>query len=158
MKKEKTTKQLLGAWVCDLANRLINDCETPMTQSEAFRRAHLARELQENLGQGKVCFQYKKQNGDLREAYGTLRGGIDPEFDAYIEERRSKERRSKHEESLNFTYWDLEKKGFRTFSAARLVKIVAVAIPNYREIENYELHEFHELASADENLFSVCRA
>ena len=156
MKKEKTTKQLLGAWVFDHANAMIE--ELNMDRSEAFRRAHLARELVAALGQGKVCFQYKKQNGDLREAYGTLRRSIDPAFDKYVEERRSKERRSKHEESLNFTYWDLEKKGFRTFSAARLVKIVAVAIPNYREIENYELHEFHELASADENLFSVCRA
>ena len=127
MKKKKTTNKLLGAWVCDLANRLINDCETPMTRTEAFTKAHLARELLENLGKGKVCFQYKKKNGDLREAYGTLRGGIDPKFDKYVEERRSK-----HEDSLNFTYWDLKKHAFRTFSATSIVKIVAVAIPNYR--------------------------
>ena len=135
MKKEKTTKSLLGAWVCELANNLMNECETSMTRTEAFRRAHLARELLEKLGQGKVCFQYRKQDGELREAYGTLRAGIDPVFDKYVEERRSKERRSKHEDSLNFTYWDLEKNGFRTFSAARLVKIVAVAIPNYKTVE-----------------------
>ena len=143
MKKEKTTKSLLGAWVCELANNLMNECETPMTRTEAFRRAHLARELLEKLGQGKVTFQYEKQNGDLREDMGTLRWGIDPTTptrpprgEASVTPPR---RRRREPDSLNFTYWDLEKKGFRTFSAARLVKIIAVAIPNYRE---HDLIEF----------------
>ena len=35
MKKEKTTKQLEDAWVCELANRLMD--EGCMTRSEAFR-------------------------------------------------------------------------------------------------------------------------
>ena len=140
MKKEKTTKELEVAWVCMLANRLME--EACMTRSEAFRRAHLVRELLEKLGQGKVTFLYVKQNGEEREAMGTLRSGIDPVFDAYVYKDEAKT--NQQAESLNFTYWDLEKKGFRTFSAARLVKIVAVAIPNYREIENYELHELIE--------------
>ena len=138
MKKEKTTKSLLGAWVCELANNLMNECETPMTRTEAFRRAHLARELLEKLGQGKVTFEYKKKNGDLREAMGTLRWGIDPTTptrpprgeDSVTPSRR----RRREPDSLNFTYWDLEKHGFRTFSAARIVKIIAVAIPNYKEV------------------------
>ena len=141
MKKEKTTKSLLGAWVCYLANSLANECEKPMTMKDAFTQAHLTRELLENLGKGKVCFQYKKQNGELREAYGTLRRGIDTEFDAY--EYKDDVKTNQNAESLNFTYWDLEKKGFRTFSAARLVKIVAVAIPNYRD--DHEFHESREL-------------
>ena len=58
MKKEKTTKSLLGAWVCYLANSLANECEKPMTMKDAFTQAHLTRELLENLGKGKVCFQY----------------------------------------------------------------------------------------------------
>ena len=140
MKKEKTTKSLLGAWVCYLANSLANECEKPMTMKDAFTQAHLTRELLENLGKGKVCFQYRKQDGTLREAYGTLRRSIDAAFDAY--EYKDDVKTNQNAESLNFTYWDLEKKGFRTFSAARLVKIVAVAIPNYRE--NHELHELHE--------------
>ena len=138
MKKEKTTKEQLGAWVCDLANKLMD--EECITRSEAFKQAHLTRELLENLGKGKVCFQYKKQNGDSREAYGTLRRGIDPttptippQGEASVTHPRGRRRDL---ESLNFTYWDLEKKGFRTFSAARLVKIVAVAIPNYRTTTN----------------------
>ena len=140
MKKEKTTKSLLGAWVCYLANSLANECEKPMTMKDAFTQAHLTRELLENLGKGKVCFQYRKQDGTLREAYGTLRRGIDTEFDAYV--YKDDVKTNQNAESLNFTYWDLKKKGFRTFSAARLVKIVAVAIPNYRE--DHELHELHE--------------
>ena len=144
MKKEKTTNELLGAWVCDLANRVME--EECMTQSAAFRQAHLVRELLENLGKGKVCFQYRKQDESEREAFGTLRAGIDPATptkpprgEASVTPPRGRRRGV---DSLNFTYWDLEKKGFRTFSAARLVKIIAVAIPNYREHENHELIEF----------------
>ena len=135
MNKEKTTNELLGAWVCDLANKLME--EACMTRSNAFRQAHLVRDLLENLGKGKVCFQYRKQDESEREAFGTLRAGIDPVFDAYVYKNDVKT--NQHAESLNFTYWDLEKKGFRTFSAARLVKIIAVAIPNYRE---HDLIEF----------------
>ena len=149
MKKEKTTKSLLGAWVCELANKLMNECETPMTRTEAFRRAHLTRELLEKLGQGKVTFQYMKQDGELREAMGTLRWGIDPttpttppQGEASVTPPR---RRRREPDSLNFTYWDLEKHGFRTFSAARIVKIIAVAIPNYRENKEHKSHESHEL-------------
>ena len=112
-----------------------------LTRSEAFRKAHLTRELLENLGKGKVCFQYRKQDGTLREAYGTLRRGIDTEFDAYV--YKDDVKTNQNAESLNFTYWDLEKEGFRTFSAARIVKIIAVAIPNYRD--DHELHESREL-------------
>ena len=146
MKKEKTTKSLLGAWVCYLANSLANECEKPMTMKDAFTQAHLTRELLENLGKGKVCFQYRKQDGTLREAYGTLRRGIDtatpttpPRGEASVTPPR---RRRRGVDSLNFTYWDLEKHGFRTFSAARIVKIIAVEIPNYRE--DHELHESRE--------------
>ena len=139
-KKEKTTRELLGAWVCELANNLCNESEIPLPKNEAFRKAHMARKLLEGLGQGKVTFQYEKQDGTLREAQGTLRRGIDPVFDAY--EYKNDVRTNQNADSTNFTYWDLEKHGFRTFSALRIVKIIAVAIPNYKE---HELHESHEL-------------
>ena len=139
MNKEKQEEmRLLKSFVCSLAMRLYD--EESVSIKGAFKRAHLVRELLEKLGQGKVTFLYKKQNGDEREAQGTLRAGIDPVFDAYVYKNDVKT--NQHAESLNFTYWDLEKKGFRTFSAARLVKIIAVAIPNYREHENHELIEF----------------
>ena len=110
--------------------------EECVTRSDAFKRAYLVRDLLENLGQGKVTFQYMKQNGDEREAMGTLRMGIDPTTPTRPPQGEDSvtppRRRRREPDSLNFTYWDLEKKGFRTFSAARLVKIIAVAIPNYR--------------------------
>ncbi len=144
MKKKKTTNELLRAWVFGLANNLME--EGCMTRSEAFERAYLVKDLLEKLGQGKVCFQYRKQDESEREAFGTLRRGIDPATptkpprgEASVTPPRGRRRGV---DSLNFTYWDLEKKGFRTFSAARLVKIIAVAIPNYREHENHELIEF----------------
>ena len=134
-KNNQEEKNLMNRWVFDHANAMMD--EFNMNRSEAFRRAHLVRDLLEKLGQGKVCFQYRKQDGEEREAYGTLRAGIDPVFDAYVYKNDVKT--NQHAESLNFTYWDLEKKGFRTFSAARIVKIIAVAIPNYRE---HDLIEF----------------
>ena len=131
MKKEKTTKQLLGAWVCDLANRLINDSETPMTQSEAFRRAHLARELVAALGQGIVVFEYVKKDGSPRLAQGTLCKGVSEKYDAY-EYKTDSHDKDKYSE-LDIPYWDLDKEAFRNFSVARVVGIHGVVIPNYRE-------------------------
>ena len=135
-KNNQEEKNLMNRWVFDHANAMMD--EFNMNRSEAFRRAHLARELLEQLGQGKVTFQYEKQNGDLREAMGTLRWGIDPTTPTRPPQGEdsvtSPRRRRREPDSLNFTYWDLEKHGFRTFSAARIVKIIAVAIPNYKEV------------------------
>ena len=140
-KKEKTTRELLGAWVCELANNLCNESEIPLPKNEAFRKAHMARKLLEGLGQGVVTFQYEKQDGTLREAEGTLCKGVDVAFDNHVYADEKVEQ-NYATDSTNFTYWDLEAHGFRTFSAARVVKIIAVAIPNYKE---HELHESHEL-------------
>lgn len=135
-KNNQEEKNLMNRWVFDHANVMMD--EFNMNRSEAFRRAHLARELLEQLGQGKVTFEYKKKNGDLREAMGTLRWGIDPTTPTRAPQGEDSvtppRRRRREPDSLNFTYWDLEKHGFRTFSAARIVKIIAVAIPNYKEV------------------------
>ena len=135
-KNNQEEKNLMNRWVFDHAYAMMD--EFNMNRSEAFRRAHLARELVVALGEGVVTFQYEKQDGDLREAMGTLRWGIDPttptrppQGEASVTPPR---RRRREPDSLNFTYWDLEKHGFRTFSAARIVKIIAVAIPNYKEV------------------------
>ena len=131
MKKEKTTRSLLGSWVCELANNLYNESETLITRTEAFRRAHLVRELLESLGMGKVTFRYEKLDGGIRVATGTLCNGIDPLFDSY--DYKSDLGEYQESDSLNFTYWDLEKHGFRTFSAARNVRIIEVVIPSNDE-------------------------
>ena len=137
-KENQELKRLKNAWVFDHANEMIE--EFNMERSVAFRQAYLVYDLLEKLGEGVVAFEYEKKDGTSRRALGTLCKGIDPVFDAYVYKNDVKT--NQHAESLNFTYWDLKKKGFRTFSAARIVKIIAVAIPNYREHENHELIEF----------------
>ena len=135
-KNNQEEKNLMNRWVFDHAYAMMD--EFNMNRSEAFRRAHLARELVVALGEGVVTFQYEKQDGDLREAMGTLRWGIDPTTPTRPPQGEDSvtppRRRRREPDSLNFTYWDLEKHGFRTFSAARIVKIIAVAIPNYKEV------------------------
>ena len=140
MNKEKQEEmRLLKSFVCSLAMRLYG--EESVSIKEAFKRAHLVKDLLEKLGQGKVTFQYEKQDGTLREAEGTLCKGVDVAFDNHVYADEKVEQ-NYATGSTNFTYWDLEKHGFRTFSALRIVKIIAVAIPNYKE---HELHESHEL-------------
>ena len=127
MKKEKTTKSLLGAWVCELANNLLNESERVMTRSEAFRKAHMARELLEGLGQGVVIFEYAKKDGTWRWAKGTLCKGVDVAFDHHVYANEKVEE-NYATGSTNFTYWDLEKHAFRTFRALGLLQILHVRI------------------------------
>lgn len=121
-RKQQEVRSLLGAWVCDMANRLMNESEVPMTQSKAFEQAHLVRRLLEKLGEGKVVFGYLKYGGELRVTEGTLCAGIDPAFDNYVHKTVENNRKT---ETLNFTYWDLGRHAFRTFSALRVVWISA---------------------------------
>ena len=126
-KKEKTTRSLLGAWVCELANNLCNESEIPMTKSEAFRKAHMARELLEHLGEGVVTFEYLKKDGSRRTARGTLCNGVDVAFDNHVYANEKLDQ-NYTPGSTNFTYWDVEKHGFRTFGALGLIKIIDVRI------------------------------
>lgn len=141
MKKEKTTKQLEDAWVCELANRLMD--EGCMTRSEAFRQAHLVKDLLEKLGQGRVTFLYEKQDGTTRQACGTLCHGVSEGYDNYRYKKIMTSTNSRPND-LYFTYWDLDREAFRAFSALRIVKIIAVSIPNYRESTSNELPELIE--------------
>ena len=130
MKKVKQEeKDLMNRWVFDHANAMIE--ELNMDRSEAFRRAHLARELVEALGQGIVVFEYVKKDGTPRLAQGTLCKGVSEKYDAY-EYKTDSHDKDKYSE-LDTPYWDLDKEAFRNFSVARVVGIHGVVIPNYRE-------------------------
>ena len=129
-RKQKEERSLLGAWVCDMANRLMDESEVPMTQSKAFRQAHLVRRLLEKLGQGRVTFLYEKQDGTTRQARGTLCHGVSEGYDNYRYKKIMTSTNS-HPNDLYFTYWDLDREAFRAFSALRIVKIIGVTIPNY---------------------------
>ena len=133
-RKQQEVRSLLGAWVCDMANRLMNESEVPMTQSKAFEQAHLVRRLLEKLGEGRVVFEYEKKGEGLRVAIGTLCAGVDPAFDNYVYKTTENNRKT---ETLNFTYWDLAKHAFRTFSASR-VRYISAAWKRNEETEHWE--------------------
>ena len=134
MAQKKTTKtytmperqRLLCRWTMELAAFLQE--RRPMDRKKAMELAHLNRELITRLGSGRVWFVYRKEDGSLREAQGTLCNGISKAFDEY----ECKKIRKKDDmwPTETFTYWDLEKEGFRTFKASRLIKIKAATIVN----------------------------
>lgn len=134
MAQKKTTKtytmperqRLLCRWTMELAAFLQE--RRPMDRKKALELAHLNRELITRLGSGRVWFVYRKEDGSLREACGTLCNGISKAFDEY----ECKKIRKKDDmwPTETFTYWDLEKEGFRTFKASRLIKIKAATIVN----------------------------
>ena len=121
------TRRLMNRWAFERANKLMD--EENVSRKLAFQQANLTRELLEQLGQGVVTFEYMKQDGTLREARGTLRHGISEVFDSYVYKTDLSEK--DHDTGLNFTYWDLDRETFRSFSALNVVRICAVSIPNY---------------------------
>ena len=119
-------QRLLKRWVMELGNYLMS--EHDMDKKTAMELAHLNRELITRLGEGRVWFVYRKEDGTEREACGTLCPGISTEFDNY-ELKDSKKKQDKWP-TEQFVYWDLEKNDFRTFKASRLIKIKAATIVN----------------------------
>ena len=126
MKKRKNQeeKDLMKRWVFDHAYAMMD--EFNMNRSEAFRRAHLACELVEALGQGIVVFEYVKQDGSSRLAQGTLCKGVSEKYDAY--EYKTDSHDNDKYSKLDIPYWDLDKEAYRNFSVARIVKIYGVVI------------------------------
>ena len=124
-KNNQEEKNLMNRWVFDHANAMMD--EFNMNRSEAFRRAHLARELVVALGQGVVVFEYKKKNGEERRARGTLCKGVSDEYDAYEYKEKDKENRDNYSK-LDIPYWDLDKEAFRNFSVVNVKRIVEVVI------------------------------
>lgn len=80
---------------------------------EALTLAWKAMRLQAKLMLGETTFSYLKTNGEVRTAKGTLKGMINESNPGF---------RNGAENILY--YLDLEKKGFRSFDAARIVSIL----------------------------------
>ena len=120
-KKKRLTKtqRLLNAWVMRLAHQLTEDYG--LKQSNALRRAHMTAAVLDRLGKGVALFVYLKDDGSLRSARGTLRRGIDPDFDNYESKGNGKRRDNSNTEGI-YTYWDLERHAFRTFKAINLIE------------------------------------
>lgn len=137
-KENQELKRRMKAWVFDHANEMIE--ELNMERSAAFRQAYLVYDLLEKLGEGIVAFEYKKKDGTLRRALGTLCKGVSAKYDAY--EYKDKEKRDCYPR-LEYAYWDLDREAYRSFSMERVVRIIGVSIPNKREqTKNHDLIEF----------------
>ena len=97
------------------------------TMKEGQQLAALTHELTKALDEGVVVFTYMKDDGWARRARGTLCRGIDEEYDNY-KPKGTKKGKKKDITRTDFTYWDLDKHGFRTFKAERLIEINEVTI------------------------------
>ena len=127
MKQEKSDKEvarLLKRWAMDVANRL--RWREAFSASEALRQAYLVQNCLEALGAGKVKLTYMKQNGEIREAVGTLCKGISAAYDNYEYKEQPGEATSVQYDY--FLYWDLGVEGYRTFKAARLIDYLTLNV------------------------------
>jgi hypothetical protein len=107
---------MLDSWTLELANWLMS--EKDMERKEAFQKAHLTRRLLDGLGRGMIVFQYRKENGELRTARGTLYPGVSDDFDHYDSDAFNRA-----EQRGVYVYFDLDRRAFRSFAAERLAEI-----------------------------------
>lgn len=80
------------------------------TFSEALKSAWKAIKLQVQMAEGVVKFQYKKINGEIRNAVGTLKNIAN-----YLKGS------SKRSSDDVMCYFDIEKKAFRSFVIVKLI-------------------------------------
>lgn len=121
MHKRKTNdsfRAVRSSWVMSLAAHLQE--EHNLDQSEALKKAHATFSLLEELHLGIVEFAYRKEDGTKRQARGTLKKGIAPDFDSYESKGTGNHRDNNNTEGI-YTYWDLDRNAFRTFKAKNLL-------------------------------------
>lgn len=83
------------------------------TISEALKVAWQNIKLKAKMKKGIARFYYRKVNGELREAFGTLSDKLTPE---------TKEAGRKANNTL-FTYFDTEREEWRSFKIANLINV-----------------------------------
>ena len=122
--KIKNQRRELTCW---LANFLVN--KRGFDRSKAFKCAHAIYRLTNELAKGLLEFSYMKDDGTLRHARGTLCDGVSDRFDEWkrkqAEKPKDKKAESKNKPREIITYWDLDKEGFRTFRADRLIEVIS---------------------------------
>lgn len=79
--------------------------------ADCLRKAWQNIKLSASMKRGIVKFYYQKVNGEIRQAFGTL-------CEDYIDQQSKGSERAKND--LVFTYWDTEKKSFRSFKRYNL--------------------------------------
>ncbi len=77
------------------------------TISDALKIAWKAAKLQVRLAAGEVKFKYRKLNGEVRSAIGTLKNMVNENTSAF--------------NGTAMFYFDVEKQGFRSFAIANLI-------------------------------------
>jgi hypothetical protein len=112
---------------CRLANFLVN--KRGFDRSKAFKCAHAIYRLTNELAKGLLEFSYMKDDGTLRHARGTLCDGVSDRFDEWkrkqAEKPMDKKAKAKTKPREIITYWDLDKEGFRSFRADRLIEVIS---------------------------------
>ena len=116
------SRRMMSSWTLELANWLMS--EKDLERREAFLKAHLVRRLLDGLGQGVVVFQYRKENGEIRQARGTLCPGVSEDYDRYEYKRDDSDAFSRADERGVYVYFDLDRRAFRSFAAWRLVEVI----------------------------------
>ena len=116
------SRRMMSSWTLELANWLMS--EKDLERREAFLKAHLVRRLLDGLGQGLVVFQYRKENGEIRQARGTLCPGVSEDYDHYEYKRDDSDGFSRADERGVYVYFDLDRRAFRSFAAWRLVEVI----------------------------------
>ena len=120
--KIKNQRRELTCW---LANFLVN--KRGFDRSKAFKCAHAIYRLTNELAKGLLEFSYMKDDGTLRHARGTLCDGVSDRFDEWkrkqAEKPKDKKAKAKTRPREIITYWDLDKEGFRSFRADRLIEV-----------------------------------
>ena len=123
-KKISEEQQQMNRWVMELGNYLIQ--EKGLDFSTAMRKAHLTKNLLKALGKGAVRFSFRKKDGTLRTALGTLAHGICREYDEYQYTGSEIDDEGVEWPYSHFAYWDIEKQGFRSFRAECLDDYLAI--------------------------------
>ena len=119
--KNQVTQRMMDRWTLELANWLM--IEKDLERREAFLKAHLVRRLLDGLGQGVVVFQYRKENGEIRQARGTLCPGVSEDYDRYEYKRDDSDAFSRADERGVYVYFDLDRRAFRSFATWRLINV-----------------------------------
>lgn len=85
-----------------------------MTLADALKKAWQVFKLKAQMMKGIVRFYFRKVDGTIREAYGTLRTDLMPEI---------KGEDSRRKNDTVQTYFDTERQEFRCFKLANLVTL-----------------------------------
>lgn len=85
-----------------------------MTLADALKKAWQVFKLKAQMMKGIVRFYFRKVDGSIREAYGTLRTDLMPEI-------KGEDNRRKNDTVQ--TYFDTERQEFRCFKLANIVTL-----------------------------------